>query len=247
MVKYLDDVVGNLTAALKQHGLWDNLLFITSSDNGGPIHIAANNYPLKGSKFSDWQGGVRVNAFVTGGYLPEKMRGQKTDGYIHLADWYATLCGLAGVDPTDEEAAKAKLPPIDSLDIWPLISGQNTTSPRTDIPVSHDTLISGDYKLLTGNIEYSVWTGPQYPNTSTPHDNIHIREKCGDGCLFNIKEDPDEYDNLASKMPDILAQMQKKLSKYQATYFNPNRGQKSPLACETALNKYGGFWGPFVL
>ena len=43
MVKYLDDVVGNLTTSLKQRGLWDNLLFITSSDNGGPIHIAANN------------------------------------------------------------------------------------------------------------------------------------------------------------------------------------------------------------
>ena len=83
---------------------------------------------------------------MSGGYLPEKMRGQKTDSYIHLADWYATLCGLAGVDPTDEEAAKAKLPPIDGLDIWPLISGQNITSPRTDIPTSYDTLISGGYK-----------------------------------------------------------------------------------------------------
>ena len=128
-----------------------------------------------------------------------------------------------------------------------MISGQNTTSPRTDIPVSHDTLISGDYKLITGNIGYSVWTAPQYPNTSTPHDKIHVEEQCGDGCLFNIKEDPDEYVNLATKMPDILAQMQKKLSKYQATYFDPDRGEKSPLACDTALKKYGGFWGPFVL
>ena len=161
MVKCLDDVVGNLTAALKQRGLWDNLLFITSSDNGGPIEQAANNYPLKGGKFSNFQGGIRVNAFVLGGYLPEKMRGQKTDGYIHLADWYATLCGLAGVDPTDEKAAKAKLPPIDSLDVWPLISGQNSTSPRTDIPTSHDTLISGDYKIITGDVEYMhYWTGP---------------------------------------------------------------------------------------
>ena len=45
MVKYLDDIVGNLTAALKQRGLWDNLLLITSTagDNGGPIHISVNN------------------------------------------------------------------------------------------------------------------------------------------------------------------------------------------------------------
>ena len=48
---------------------------------------SANNYPLRGGKFSDWQGGIRVNAFVSGGYLPDKMRGQKTDSYIHLTDW----------------------------------------------------------------------------------------------------------------------------------------------------------------
>ena len=37
------------------------------------------------------------------------MRGQTTDGYIHVADWYATFSALAGVDPTDKCAAKANL------------------------------------------------------------------------------------------------------------------------------------------
>ena len=246
MVDYLDEVVGNLTDALKKHGLWDNLLFVTSSDNGGPLG-QANNYPLKGGKFSDWQGGIRVNAFVSGGYLPEKMRGQKTDGYIHLADWYATFCYLAGVDPTDEEAAKAKLPPIDSMNMWPLISGQNSTSPRTDIPASNFTLISGDYKIITGNVNMSVWTGPHSPNATTNRNTMQIIEDCGDGCLFNIKTDPTEHVNLATKMPDVLVEMQKKLKKYQETHFNPDRGKKAPEACNAAINKYGGFWGPFIL
>ena len=117
-----------------------------------------------------------MNAFVSGGYLPENVRGQKTEGYIHLAGWYATLCGLADVDPTDEEAVKAKLPPIDSLDVWSLIPGQNTTSPRTDIPVSHDTLISGDYKIITGSLTHSVWTGPQFPNTTTTLAQMRVTE-----------------------------------------------------------------------
>ena len=245
MVKYLDDLIGNLTSALKQRGMWDNLLFVTSADNGGPLE-SANNYPMKGGKFSDWQGGIRVNAFVSGGYLPEKMRGQKTDGYIHLTDWYATFCYLAGVDPTDEEAAKAKLPPIDSMNMWPLISGENSTSPRTDIPASHNTLISGDYKIITGTLRYSIYTGPQFPNKTSTPKVIHTPYDCGDGCLFNIKQDPDEYNNLAKTMPDMLKTMQKKLQDYQATYFNPDRGSESPEACDTALNKYGGFWGPFL-
>ena len=246
MVKYLDDVLGNVTDALKKRNMWENLLFVVSSDNGGPIRGGANNYPLKGGKFSDWQGGVRVNAFVSGGYLPEQMRGKMTEEYIHIADWYATFCALAGVDPTDERAAKANLPPIDSLNMWPLISGQNSTSPRTDIPISNVTLVSGDYKILTGDISVATWTGPHSPNTTTPPGRF-ITEHCGNtGCLFNIKEDPTEHVNLASAMPDKLKEMQAKLAQYQATYFNPDRGHKWPEACNIAINKYGGFWGPFL-
>ena len=249
MVKYLDDVVGEIVDALKKKNLWDNLLFITSSDNGGPVtsQAAANNYPLKGGKHSDWQGGVRVNAFVSGGYLPEKMRGQKTEGYIHIADWYSTFCSLAGVDPTDESAAKAKLPPIDSLNMWPLISGQNSTSPRVDIPISNATLISGDYKILTGDVNIDGWTGPTYPNNSNPQSGVRGTAKCGEsGCLYNIRSDPYEYKDLAKKMPDMLKTLKKKLKDYQSTIFEPDRGDKWPGACEAALTKYGGFWGPFV-
>ena len=101
--------------------------------------------PLEGCKFSDWQGGVCVNAFVSGGYLPEKMRGQKTEQCIYIADWFATICYLANINPTDERAAKANLPPVDSLSMWPLISGQNSTSPCVDISISKMTLISGPY------------------------------------------------------------------------------------------------------
>ena len=249
MVTYLDDVVGDLVAALQKRGMWDNLLFVSSSDNGGPIYPGggANNYPLKGGKLSDWQGGVRVNAFVSGGFLPEMMRGQKTDGYVHLADWYGTFCAIAGVDPTDDRAAKAKLPPVDSFNMWPLISGENATSPRTDVPASHDTLISGDYKILVGTVGQAGWTGPQYPNTTNPHGGIKASEHCGDtGCLYNIKTDPEERNNLASQMPQMLKEMQDKLAKYQASYFNPDRGGVWPGACETAMNEYGGFWGPFL-
>ena len=248
MVNYLDDVVGEIVQALKDKGLWDNLLFVTSSDNGGPVwsDFGGNNFPLKGGKASFWQGGVRVNAFASGGYLPKSMRGKKTDGYIHVADWYATFSSLAGVDPTDNRAAKAKLPPIDSFNVWPLISGQNSTSPRVDIPISDTTLISGEYKILTGNVNLAGWTGPVYPNTTKP-SGISAVEHCGDsGCLYNIIDDPEEYTNLAEKMPDMLKEMQAKLNKYQATRFTPNRGSDSPAACETALNVYHGFWGPFV-
>ena len=46
-----------------------------------------------------------------GGFLPVKIRGKKTEGYILLADWYGTFCNLAGVDMTDKKAADAMQPP----------------------------------------------------------------------------------------------------------------------------------------
>ena len=42
----------------------------------------------------------------------------------------ATFCGLAGVAVHDAAAEEAKLPPVDSLDLWPMLSGANLTSPR---------------------------------------------------------------------------------------------------------------------
>ena len=133
-----------------------------------------------------------MNAFVSGGYLPEKMRGQKMTGYIHLADWYATFCAIAGVDPKDERAAKNNLPPIDSMNMWLLISGETTESPRKNIPASHKTMISGDYKILTGIVIQASWTGPQYPNKTRPAAGIilYAFQDCDSkGCLYNIKED----------------------------------------------------------
>ena len=250
MVYYLDETIGELVDALKARGMWDNTLFVLSSDNGGPLYTGggANNFPLRGGKGSDWQGGVRVNAFVSGGYLPQERRGQKTDGYMHVADWYGTFCAIAGVDPFDVKACKANLPPVDSINMWPFISGEVNSSPRTEIPLSNNALIRGKYKILTGMTIMSDWTGPQYPNkTATNGNGLWAIHNCGrTGCLYNIEDDPYEEMDLAEQNPIILASMLSKLQEYQATRFNPDRGPISPLACDAALNVYGGFFGPFA-
>ena len=36
------------------------------------------------------------------GLIPEHLRGSTNDLTVHIADWYPTLCGLAGVDGRDD-------------------------------------------------------------------------------------------------------------------------------------------------
>ena len=139
MCSFWDAILGNVTAALKANALWDSTLLVFSADNGGPAYWSldpefqhgsgANNWPLKGSKTSNWEGGTRVAAFVSGGVIPPAQRGTVLREYIHMADWYATFCALAGVDSADTVAAHYGLPAIDSLDMWPLLSGDVKVSP----------------------------------------------------------------------------------------------------------------------
>ena len=61
MVALLDEVLGNVTAALKAKGWWDATLMVLHSDNGGPVDIdesGANNWPLRGGKYSKFEGGI---------------------------------------------------------------------------------------------------------------------------------------------------------------------------------------------
>ena len=85
MAYFLDQKVGDIVEALVKRNMWNNTLFVFHSDNGGEIMGAGicggNNYPLTGGKFSNWEGGTRVNAFIAGGIIPE---GKEEHGKISL-------------------------------------------------------------------------------------------------------------------------------------------------------------------
>jgi hypothetical protein len=46
-----------------------------------------NNFPLRGKKAEPWEGGTRVMAFLTGGFLPASLRGQSSAAFVSIADW----------------------------------------------------------------------------------------------------------------------------------------------------------------
>lgn len=178
MVLYMDEAVGELVQALKAKRMWDNTLLVFSADNGGAVYLpgSGNNYPLRGGKYADFEGGVRVNAFVAGGFVPSEKQGSSFEGVVSIADWYGTFCELAGADAVDYKARQANewlrgqnlplLPEVDSIAQWDfIVSGKNG---RPDpLQLSSQAVLWFPFKLVTGKQPYGTWQGAVYPNCST--------------------------------------------------------------------------------
>lgn len=209
-----------------------------------------SNFPLRGGKYSNFEGGIRVTAFASGGYVPTAMRGQRLDGMIHIADWYRTLAeGIAGIDPTDTWAANSGLPPIDSIDMWPYLSGQIAESPRHSFLLSDNVVLVNQWKFITGGsfMKQSAWGGPQYPNMSTAADPIdkHSFTCPSSGCLYDVVSDPTETDEISHKHPQVVEWLQKELETRSKTIWSRHHSWERA-ECDRAVEElYGGFYGPF--
>jgi len=82
---------------------------------------------------------------------------------------------------------------IDSLDMSAMLTGKNTTSPRTELPLSYApaggnrALIQGQYKLVMNakTISNGFFPGPTTPNGTAYQSHTD----CSTGCLFDLLND----------------------------------------------------------
>jgi arylsulfatase A-like enzyme len=267
-----DDVLGQAVAALKEKSMWKNTLLVHTSDNGASItpigqEVRGTNFPLRGGKNTNFEGGVRVPAFITGGALPASKRGVVKQGYVHVTDWYHTFAHVAGITLSNEQQQK-----IDSIDMWPWLSGGASDSPRTMMVLglktnrkgATDALVNGKYKLIRGALLCDGWSGndyPQYPrdyNSSVGLDcDPHLGEldgKVSTSWLFNIVDDPSEKENLIGKpehaaaqarmeaeLDKAIAKSQPGLNKDPDVYRDDNEA-----LCNLYARRHRGYLGPFL-
>lgn len=70
--------------------------------------------------------------------------------YLYVVDWYTKFCKLEGVDSSDSGLGKF---PVEGLDVWPIISGENTKTQCSDMVLSYNfggtgAIIMGEYNLI---------------------------------------------------------------------------------------------------
>jgi arylsulfatase A-like enzyme len=91
-VTAMDEAIGEILAALKDHGVADNTIVVFFSDNGGSG--GADNSPLRGGKGQVFEGGVRVPCIIRyPGHIPA---GSRSDAFLTALEIMPTLLKLAG-------------------------------------------------------------------------------------------------------------------------------------------------------
>ena len=125
MIEEIDWSVGELLKTLRAQGIDENTLVVFTSDNGpaqkrDEESKAGSAGPLRGHKFSIYEGGHRV-PFVA--RWPERIpAGTACDELTTAMDLMPTIANLADVG----------CPPTDGFDIFPMLSGQAGAESRYD-------------------------------------------------------------------------------------------------------------------
>ncbi|WP_203257226.1 sulfatase [Hyunsoonleella ulvae] len=119
LIESMDDAVGVVLDRLKELGLEENTIVIFTSDNGGVASgdaFSTTNYPLRGGKGYQWEGGIREPYLIKAPMLKSALK--KVDYPVSGIDFYPTLLDLAGIDQDPSHV-------IDGISLVPLLRGKS--------------------------------------------------------------------------------------------------------------------------
>jgi arylsulfatase A-like enzyme len=190
MMSAMDDAIGAVMDKLRESELEDNTLVFFISDNGGPTMPgtsgnASQNRPLRGSKRTTLEGGIRVPYFVKWpGKLPA---GKVYEQPVIQLDILPTAMASAGVEIGNEKT-------IEGVNLLPYLSGDKAGAPHEALywRLGRQMAIrQGDWKLVrydaTVDGMRGQFTGPK---------------------LYNVAADIGESNDLTEKEPEKAVALQ---------------------------------------
>ncbi|NLK42207.1 MAG: arylsulfatase [Planctomycetes bacterium] len=149
MTAAMDRQIGNILNAIDRKGFRENTLIIFHSDNGGTPKHGGSNTPLRGNKFTTWEGGVRVAAMMR---WPAQLKGgRRVDhvmGYIDMWPTLAAAVGYAGPHPKK----------LDGINMLPVLKGEKQPSDRY-FQLGQGSLVTQNWKLVRNRL-FAIATDP---------------------------------------------------------------------------------------
>ena len=189
MMSAMDDAIGLVTKKLADEKLTENTLVMFISDNGGPtmkgVTVNASiNTPLRGSKRTTLEGGIRVPFLIS---WPGQLKANSTDDrHVIQLDLHATALAAAGITPKLEWK-------LEGVNLLPFMNGKETGNP-------HDALYWRFGKQMA--IRQGDWKLVRY-DLAAEGKNGTSEVK-----LYNLKDDIGEAADLSARHPEKVKNLQ---------------------------------------
>ncbi len=188
-VSNTDEAIGKVLDYIDEKGITENTIVIFQSDHGHSTEERAfwgggNAGPYRGSKFSLFEGGIRVPAIIR---YPKKIpAGGIREQLAMQMDWFPTIAELTSSEISENIDGKSLMPIIKNKneDLHEVAFWQVGTY-RSD--TSQWAIRKGPWKLIGNVFE---------PSTSERTSELP------DLFLVNLDEDVSEENNIAAKYPD---------------------------------------------
>lgn len=193
-ISTMDEEIGRLLKSLKDYGLADNTIVVFQSDQGFSKEErtfggggSAGIY--RGSKFSLFEGGIRVPAFIS--WKGKLKQDQVRDQLVSNTDWFPTLASLCGLP-----APKVL---IDGKNMVDVLKNPKATSPHQDRFFWQSRGTKKNPQWAVRDKDWKLLHNPM---------EAKKQELTKEGYfLVNIKTDPAEKINVAAQHPDIVARL----------------------------------------
>jgi arylsulfatase A-like enzyme len=211
MMFAMDEAIGTVLRKLADSGLEKNTLVVFISDNGGPTMKGvtvngSSNLPLRGSKRTTLEGGIRVPFVVS---WPGHLKPGIFNSPVIQLDLTTTALVAAGVNVKPEMN-------LDGIDLLPFLNGEKSGVPHQALYWRFGgqmAIRQGDFKLVRYDSNADTNTGERQPVTATK--------------LYNLSKDIGENIDLAATMPDKVNELQEQWDEWNATLVKPLWGSGS--------------------
>ena len=196
MTLAMDEAIGAVLEQLRRSGVEEDTLVFFLSDNGGPTvhkyaYNASDNSPLRGSKGTTLEGGIRVPFVVS---WPRALpSGVQYDEAAIQLDILPTALAAAGV-PVDPEWR------LDGVNLLPYLRGEASGRPHEALfwrSFGQMAVRSGDWKLVTyvAQMDQGELLLSEPRDVMTPHR------------LYDLGRDIGESEDLSEREPERVAEL----------------------------------------